>query len=319
MATAVWKGHLTFGLVSIPVKMYRAARAEKVSFRELHVPGAREKEEAPEPPAPARRSTSAPQQTLEFTASRPAEAPEPPPENLSRVRHTVTREADETPVDRKDIVKGYEYEKDRYVVLTPDDLKSITPKTATEIEILEFVKMDEIDPTYFESSYYLAPDKGGEKAYALLLEALRQTGYVAVAKVAMQKREHIVVIRPGKHGMILHTMFYPNEVRGENEYRADTSAVAPKELQLATMLVDSLAAPFQPEKYRDTYKEQLDAMIAAKMAGKPISVAKPEPEKVVNILEALQKSLAGSKRPVGKATSQAPAAKKQPAKRAGNR
>ncbi|HUS08701.1 MAG TPA: Ku protein [Bryobacteraceae bacterium] len=325
MATAVWKGHLTFGLVSIPVKLYRAARPEKVSFRQLHVPRVEQEstpEEVPLPRSGAQKVAAyAPTASLDFEAPRtPPPAFEPPPPNISRVKHTMTREADAAPVERSEIVKGYEYAKDRYVVLTPDDLKSITPKTAREMEILEFVKLTDIDQIYFESSYYMAPDKGGEKAYALLLTALRQAGYVGLAQVAMQKREHIVLVRPGKHGIVLHTMFYASEVRAEDEYRADTSNIVPKELQLATMLIESLAAPFEPEKYRDTYREKLEAMIAAKTAGKPVEVAAPEPEKVINILEALQKSLAASKRPMGKAdTAESPRTRKHASRRSGNR
>ena len=136
------------------------------------------------------------------------------------------------------------------------------------MQILEFVKLAEVDPIYFETSYYVTPERAGERAYALLFEALRRSGYVALAQFAMHNREHIVVIRPGRTGIILHTMFYETEIRRDDEYRTETSNVAERELELALLLVQNLAAPFEPAKYHDTYKEKLDALIAAKIEGK---------------------------------------------------
>jgi DNA end-binding protein Ku len=201
-------------------------------------------------------------------------------------------------VARTEIAKGYEYGKDRFVMLTREELEKITPKTAREMQIQEFVRLQEVDPIYFETSYYVVPDRGGERAYALLYQTLRESGYVAVAQMAMHNREHVTLIRPGLTGLILHTMFYENEVRKQEEYR--TSVDAPqKELELAKMLVENLAAPFEPGKYRDTYREKVEGLIQAKIAGEEILEA-PAPARapVVNILEALQKSLqqAGSER-----------------------
>jgi DNA end-binding protein Ku len=294
MATSVWKGHLSFGLVSIPVKLSRAARAEKVSFRQVHEatgtrvrqalwresgtsPGVEDSDEQEQETREVRKSDT----VIPF--------PVPPPA---------------VEVSRSELAKGYEYEPGRFVVLSREEMDSITPRTAHEMQILEFVQLAEVDPGYFETSYYAAPDKGGERAYALLLEALRRSGLVGIAQVAMHRREHVVVIRPGQTGIVLHTMFYESEVRRENEYRTDISQVVPKELDVALLLVNSLTAPFEPSKYRDNYREKLDALIAAKLKGLPAKeLERPRPAPVVNILEALQRSLqsAQRKRPGGEA------------------
>jgi DNA end-binding protein Ku len=167
------------------------------------------------------------------------------------------------------------------------------------MEILEFVKAAEVDAVYLDASYYLQPEEAGEKPYTLLFEAMRRSGYVSVAKIAMHNREHIVVIRPGAHGMILHTMFYRDEVRAIEEFRTDTSQVRDKELALASALIESLAAPFEPEKYKDTYRENLQAMIDAKVKGQEV-VAPPAAQTmapVIDIMEALKSSLAQIKKP----------------------
>ncbi len=257
MASTVWKGHLTFGLLSLPVRLYSAARSETVSFNQLHK------------------------------------------SDHSRVKQVLYCQAEDKPIQRSDIVKGYEYEKDKYVVVEDEEIKKVAPKTAKTMEVLEFVKASEVDPIYLESSYYLAPDEDGEKPYALLFEALRQSGYVGVANIAMHNREHIVILRPGAKGILLHTMYYPNEIRQVEEFRTDTSAVKPKELELAKTLVESLEAPFEPDKYKDNYRENLLAMIQAKVEGKEIvETAQPAHKApVIDILEALKMSLAEGKKP----------------------
>lgn len=311
MATTVWKGHLTFGLVSIPVKLYRAARAEKVSFRQLHAgAGTRVRQvlvaDAPPEPEPEAENVSA----LRSAGSRPIRAAEPfvapaagrAPERQPMRAPEREVEPDLEPVrrevSRSEIVKGYEYERDQYVTLSREELEAITPQTAHEMEIVEFVQLTEIDPIYYETSYYVSPDKGGERAYSLLFAALRQSGLSGVAQVAMQKREHVVILRPGRTGIVLHTMFYETEVRRADEYRADTAAVAQRELDLALLLIKNLTAPFEPDKYRDTYREKLDALIQAKISGdETVQTPAAKIAPVVNILEALQRSLAASPAP----------------------
>jgi DNA end-binding protein Ku len=206
-------------------------------------------------------------------------------------------------------VKGYEYEKDRYVVIDDEEIKKVAPQTAKIMEILEFVPNDQVDPIYLETSYYMAPDEAGEKPYALLFDALKRSGRVGVAKVAMHNREHIVILRPGKNGVLMHTMYYSHEIRKVDEFRTDLSLVKDKELALASSLIEALAGDFEPEKYKDNYRENLLQMIEAKKQGAEV-VATPEPQqaKVIDIMEALKASLAMVKKPAASATMAEPAA-----------
>jgi DNA end-binding protein Ku len=204
-------------------------------------------------------------------------------------------------------VKGYEYEKDKYVVIDDEDIKRVAPKTAKTMEILEFVKSADVDPIYFESSYYMAPDEAGEKPYALLFEALKQTGYCALAQIAMHNREHVVFLRPSAKGLQMHTMYYKDEIRMVDEFRTDTSLVKPAELAMAKTLVETLAAEFEPEKYSDAYRSNLKAMIQAKIEGK--QTVEPPVEAhlapVIDIMEALKMSLENAKKPVRTASGRA--------------
>jgi DNA end-binding protein Ku len=257
MASTIWKGHVTFGLVSLPVKLVAAARSETIGFNQLHR------------------------------------------HDHSRVKQVLYCIAEDKPVPRSELVKGYEYEKDRYVVIDDEEIKKIQPKTAKVMEILEFVKADETDAVILESSYYVQPDSAGEKPYTLLFEAMRRSGYNAVAKLTMHNREHIVILRPGRHGMILHTMYYRDEIRAVDEFRTDTSLVQEKELKMAQTLIDALASSFDHEKYRDGFRETLRGMIDAKIAGQEV-VAPPQEQElapVIDIMEALKSSLAALKKP----------------------
>jgi DNA end-binding protein Ku len=275
MASTVWKGHLTFGLVSFPIRLYSAARGESISFNQLHK------------------------------------------HDGSRVKQVLFCAAEDKAIPRSEIVKGYEYEKDRYVIIEDEEVKKVAPSTAKVMEVQEFVKADQVDPIYFETSYYMAPDEAGEKPYALLFDALKKTGYVGLAKVAMHNREHVVILRPGEKGVLMHTMYFQHEIRQVDEFRTDLSLVKEKELALATSLIEALAGEFEPEKYKDNYRENLLRMIEAKKQGEEV-VATPEPQqaKVVDILEALKASLAMAKKPAASATTSEPVAvMEKPAKR----
>jgi len=264
VATSVWKGHLTFGLVSLPIRLFSAARAESVSFNLLHK------------------------------------------SDNSRIKQVTYCQAEDKPVPRSDLVKGYEYEKGHYVVIEDEDIKKVAPKTAKVMEILEFVETKDIDPVYLESSYYMAPDAGGEKAYALLFEALRKSGYSGVAKIAMHNREHIVILRPGARGILLHTMYFTNEIRQVDEFRTDLDLVKDKELAMATTLIEALAAKFEPEKYKDKYRENLLAMIEAKVQGqKVVEAPQPHIAPVIDIMDALKRTLEIKKKPVRAASESA--------------
>ena len=168
------------------------------------------------------------------------------------------------------------------------------------MEIVRSVRLSEIDPVFFETSYYVVPDRGGEKTYAILFAALRETQHVALARVGMYGREHVVIVRPGKHGMLAHTMFYVDEVRFENEFRTDVAGVGAKELDLAKTFLEAIEAPFAPDEFKDQYREQLQAMIAKKMSESGAAPAAQAPDKtppVVDILEALKKSIAMARKP----------------------
>src|SRR5205085_11447022 len=180
---------------------------------------------------------------------------------------------------------------DHYVVIDEEDIKKVAPKTARVMEILEFVKSDQVDPIYLESSYYVAPDEGGEKPYALLYQALRDSKYYALAKVAMHNREHIIILRPGAKGILSHTMYFQDEIRQVEEFRTDTSLVKEKELAMAKMLISSLEAEFEPQKYHDEYRLNLQKMIEDKVEGKKVVAAPTEHiAPVIDIMEALKRS-----------------------------
>jgi len=271
MAASVWRGHLTFGMVSFPVRLFSAARSETISFNLLHK------------------------------------------DDHSRIKQVTYCQAEDKPVPRSDLVKGYEYEKDHYVVIDEEDIKKVAPKTAKVMEILEFVKSAQVDPIYLESSYYVAPDEGGEKAYALLFEALKQSEYYALAKVAMHNREHIIVLRPGAKGILSHTMYFQDEIRQVDEFRTDTSLVKEKELAMAKMLISSLEADFEPQKYHDAYRANLQQMIEAKIEGKKvIETPAPQVAPVIDIMEALKKSLAEKRKPAQVATAAAGQEEEEP-------
>src|SRR5436190_2728958 len=264
MASSVWKGHLTFGLVSFPIRLFSAARSETISFNLLHK------------------------------------------DDNSRIRQVTFCQKEDKPVSRTDLVKGYEYEKDRYVVIDDEDIRKVAPKTAKVMEILEFVKADQVDPIYLESSYYVAPDEGGERPYALLFQALRESSYYALAKVSMHNREHIIVLRPGAKGILSHTMFFQDEIRQVEEFRTDTSLVKDKELAMAKMLISSLEADFEPQKYHDEYRANVNKMIESKIEGKKVVAAPSEHiAPVIDIMEALKRSLAEKRKPAQAATAAA--------------
>ncbi len=251
MASTVWGGHLTFGLVSFPVQLVTAARRKTVDLDMLHA------------------------------------------SDHSRIRQVLYCQAEDKPLERNEVVKGFQYEKDRYVVIEAEELAKIKPKSAKVMEILEFVVASEIDPILFDTSYYLLPSEGGEKAYTLLYIAMHDSNYYALAKMTMHEREYLVVIRCGGRGFVLHTMFYADELREEQAFRTEPKLVVQKELTLAKALIENLSSSFDPSKYQDSYRNLFEQLVQAKIKGKKIvmtPVTKTAP--VFDIMEALQKSLA---------------------------
>lgn len=253
-AGTVWKGYIAFGLVSIPVRLHPAARAEHVSFHLVHA------------------------------------------KDNTRVKQQLWCPTDERAVPREELVNGYEIKKGKFVQVTDEELKKIAPKSTETMEISSFVELADVDPIYYDTSYYVAPEAAGKKAYRLLVAAMEKTGYAAVAKVGMHRREYIVVIRPHQNGLALHTLHYRNEVRAVPAQEKNGAKVDSREVEMAESLIKKLAGPFKPEKFEDEYRTRVQKLIDAKAKGKEL---KAEPEKkmapVIDLMEALKQSLAKKK------------------------
>ena len=230
-----------------------------------------------------------------------------------RVKQQYICPAENKVVERSEIVKGYEFRKDEYIVIEPDEIKKIEPRTAKTMEILEFVKTSDVDPVYFESSYYMIPDEAGRRPYALLTKALEESEYVAIAKLTMHNREYTVFLRPHQGGMMLHTMYYAEEVRSVEGFGAPEVELKDAEVKVAHQLIEALAADWDPEKYHDTFQDNLKQLIQTKLeGGKVVEIDKPKKmAPVVDLMAALKQSLAemeGKKKPAGKAEPEAAAA-----------
>jgi DNA end-binding protein Ku len=252
MASTVWKGYLTFGLISVPIRLFAAARREHVSFHQVHkVCGTRIKQQLFCP-------------------------------HCERV------------VERSEIVKGYEESKETFIEVDPEELKKIAPESERNMDIVQFVRLTEVDPIYYDASYYAVPEEPGRKAYDLLVRTLEQAGYAALAKVAMHQHEYVVIIRPREKGLTLHTIYYPNELHQVSEYgQPGQMEIRPQEVELAERLVENLAAPFEPAKFHDEYQTKVLELIESKRAGKEVRAARPHKlAPVVDLMEALQRSLA---------------------------
>src|SRR5256885_9846357 len=252
MAASVWSGYLTFGLISIPVRLFSGARSSSISFNQLHR------------------------------------------DDLHRVKQQLICALDNKVLERSEIVKGYEYRKNEYVVIEPEEIKQIEPQTAKNMEILEFVKATEVDPVYFDSSYYMMPEEAGRRPYALLTKALEESEYVGIAKLTMHNREYTVFLRPHKGGMMLHTMYYSDEVRELENFGAPDVELKEAEVKVANQLIQALAGGWDPDKYHDTFQENLKRLIETKLeGGKVAEVEKPKKiAPVVDLMAAPKESLA---------------------------
>lgn len=221
----------------------------------------------------------------------------------NRVRYTKKCPHCDIEVAAEDIVKGYEYEKDRYVILNDEDLASLEKPMSRSIDILDFIALAEIDPIYYQKSYYLSPEETAQKAYRLLCQAMADTGKVAVAKLTMRSKQHLACLRVvDENIMVLETMYYPAEIR---HLEATWDKVSPTEIEIemARQLIENLAAPFEPEKYKDELREQVKELIEKKVAGETFSVtAAPVPGKVIDLMEALRASIAITDQQKGKPT-----------------
>ena len=276
MPRAMWKGAISFGLVTIPVAVYPATEEKTLRFNQLH------------------------------------------DEDGGRIRYKRVCEKDGEEVTFEHIVKGYEVEKDRYVVLTDEDLNAIPVESSRAIDIHRFVDLDEIDPVMFKKSYYLVPEETGAKAYALLREAMADDGRVGIAKVSFRDKEHLAALRFKDEAFVLETMYWPDEIREADFGGVDVSAkIRGQELEMAKQLIESLSGEWNPEEYSDEYREALLQIVEAKLNGQEIEVVAPEPTaKVVDLMEALKASVAAAKKEADEpAPSRKPAAKKTPAKK----
>lgn len=262
----IWKGHLTFGLVTIPVKLYTATESKDVRFRLLH------------------RSCMTPIQNKRYC---------PHHEQI---------------VDWNDVVRGYEYAKDKFIAMTDDELDSVPLETSGTVAVTSFADLHEIDPIFYEKSYYLAPDEGGQKAYRLLHDTLGEITKVAVGKVVIKEKEHLVAVRPYDGTLVMSTLYYADEVRavGDIPELPVQAKVHPNEKKMAMQLIEGLIAEFKPADYRDDYREALQKVIAAKVDGETVAVPTRKPEKVVDLMEALRRSLQMNRR------EKAPASRRRP-------
>ena len=281
---SIWKGAISFGLVTIPVKLYSATEAKDVAFHQV------------------RRSDG------------------------SRIRYKRVAQADGEEVAYGDIAKGYELPSGETVVLTDEDFQDLPLTTSRAIDVLQFVPLEQVDPIYFEKSYYLEPDKTGSKPYVLLREALEDSGKVALVKIALRNRESLATLRVRDGVFVLETMLWPDEVRTPDFGFLDEDVeVRPQELAMATSLIETLSGDFDPSQYRDEYREALQAVIEAKVEGREVvqpTEAQPTTGTVVDLMAALRASVEAAKKErgstAGSAGDAAPAEEQPAGKTAGS-
>jgi DNA end-binding protein Ku len=275
----IWKGALSFGLVNIPVGLYPATSDKSIHFNQFE----------------------------EGTSDR------------IRYKKVNERTGEEVPQDR--IVRGFDLGGGEYVVLSEEELETAEPKKSRQVEISDFVEQADIDPVFFRSSYYLAPEgAGADKAYALLRKAMADAGKVAIATLVMRNKEYLVAIRPEDDSLALHTMYFADEVRapGRDLELPDTGDVSDRELSMAQLLIESMESDWDPERYHDTHREKVEALVEEKRSGHEIVIqAGPEPAaKVVDLMEALNASIAAAAGGDAKSTKRSATAKRAPARRA---
>ena len=248
---SIWNGAITFGLITIPVRMFSTVEEKSLRFNQLHAAD----------------------------------------NGRIRYKRTCSKCGEEVPWDQ--IVKGYEVEKEAYIVFTEEELERLPSDSIRAIDIVAFVPLDEIDPVYFQRSYYLAPEPTGRKAYALLEQALGESRRVGIAKVTLREKEYLATLRTRDGVFILETMYWPDEIRkAEFEELADVPQVRPQELAMAESLIDSLSDHFDPTAFVDSYRVRLEEAVQAKIDGREIAVApQEEPTAVLDLMEALKASV----------------------------
>jgi len=255
VAASSWKGFITFGLISVPIRLFPAARYSHVRFHEVHKKCGH------------------------------------------RVQQQLYCPYDEEVVTRDEIVMGYETEDGKMIIVDPAELKAIVPQSSTEMEILQFAKLDEVDPIYFETSYFAVPEEAGRRAYSLILGTMQQMKIAAIARVTMHQRDRTVIVRPYDQGLTVHTMYYPDDIHEAPGYGKDSKSQNRQELFLAEQFAKSLIKPFRPTEFHDGYQARIRQLIEDKSKGK--SVPRIEKGKklapVIDLMSALKKSLANEK------------------------
>jgi len=261
---AIWKGNISFALVSIPISLFSATRRNELSFHYLHK------------------------------------------KDMSTVSYKRFCDTDNTEVPWEEITRGYEFEKDRYIEITDEDLDKADVELTKTIQIQEFVQEDEIDPVYFDKPYYLEPQKGGERAYALMRDALAQSRKVGIAKVVMKSREHLAAVKSVGTMLTLQTMRFAHEIVDASSLTLPSkSEISKKEMDLANTLIDSMSDKFDPNRYKDDYYEKVMELIRMKIAGvapEAPAAKGPGPAKVVDLMEVLKQSLNETKKAKGSRT-----------------
>lgn len=260
MARSMWSGFLSFGLVSVPVGLYTATADQTIHFNQLH------------------KGTS------------------------NRIRYKKVDEVTGEEVAASDIVNGFDLGDGEYVIVTREELKEVAPGKSETIEISDFVDLDRIDPVHFRQTYYLAPrGKGADRAYALLRQAMRETGKVGIATLILRDKEHLVAVRPGEDVLILETMYFADEIRvpaEELDSLPQSAAFEGRELEVAKKLVESLTVEWSAEDYRNTYRARVEELIERKREGQSVVFEAERPKSnVIDLMAALEASVAGTKQP----------------------
>jgi len=254
MPSSVWKGSISLSLISIPVQLYAAARSDRTYLHQIHK------------------------------------------ECNSRVRQPLFCPTCNRFVDRSEVIKGYEFNEGQYVLMEDKDIKKLAAKSSHVLEIMAFTKLSEIDPIFFDSSYFCVPEDSGRKAYQLLVKALEDTQTVGIGKLLMHQRDYTVFLRAYQHGLVLHTMYFSNEIRHLPKFGViEAVNLKPSEVKLTEQLVRAMTEPFKPAQYHDEFQDRLRKLIEARQHGKSIEIGdQPKRAPVIDMLSALQKSLAAS-------------------------
>lgn len=256
MASTVWKGYISFGLISVPVRLYVAAREEHTGFNQIHK-----------------------------TCG-------------TRIRQQLWCPLDERVVERDEIEKGFPTGDGTYVLVSKQELHALEAESSETMAILQFVSLDEVDPLYYETSYYTVAEEPGRRAYALMMQAMQKQNLGAVARLTLHQREQVILLRPYTHGLVLHTLYYPEEVRETPEFGSQKPLeLQPAEIQLAEQFMAALRAPFHPDAFHNTYQERVEQLIESKTAGDSTDGPEPPAKRkpmapVINLMDALRASIA---------------------------